>query len=63
MTEAMVKEAASRLGIDVAVEKITDAKAIAMAGVMATPGVSIDGTLVHSGGLPSSDAVETWLRG
>ncbi len=61
-TEAMVKDTAARLGIDVAVEKVTDAKAIAMAGVMSTPGVSVDGKLVHAGGLPREDAIEKWLR-
>ncbi len=33
-TEAMVKEAAEKLGVDVSVEKVTDPRAIAMAGVM-----------------------------
>jgi NAD+ kinase len=42
-TEAMVKEAAAKLGVAVEVEKVTDAKSIAMAGVMSTPGISIDG--------------------
>ncbi|MCC1491463.1 thioredoxin family protein [Cognatishimia sp. F0-27] len=61
-TKDMVRQAASRLGIDVAVEKVTDLKAIAMAGVMSTPGLSIDGRLVHAGGLPDADKLETWLR-
>jgi small redox-active disulfide protein 2 len=61
-TEAMVKETASRLGIEVAVEKVTDAKSIAMAGVMSTPGISIDGKLVHAGGLPDATKLEGWLR-
>ena len=61
-TEEMVKETASRLGIEVAVEKVTDAKSIAMAGVMSTPGISIDGKLVHAGGLPDATKLEGWLR-
>ena len=60
-TEAMVKEAASKLGIEIAVEKITDAKSIAMAGVMSTPGISVDGKLVHAGGLPDEGKLEGWL--
>jgi len=60
-TEAMVKEAASRLGVEVDVEKITDAKSIAMAGVMSTPGISVDGTLVHTGGLPDAAKLDGWL--
>ncbi|GAA6202762.1 thioredoxin family protein [Aquicoccus sp. SU-CL01552] len=60
-TEAMVKQAASKLGIEVAVEKVTDAKSIAMAGVMSTPGLSVDGKLVHAGGLPDETKLEGWL--
>lgn len=61
-TEAMVKDTASRLGIDVTVEKVTDQKAIAMAGVMSTPGIAVDGKLVHAGGLPDTAKLEGWLR-
>ncbi|PIV72923.1 MAG: thioredoxin family protein [Rhodobacteraceae bacterium CG17_big_fil_post_rev_8_21_14_2_50_65_11] len=53
-TEKMMKEAASKLGVEVEVEKVTDAKSIAMAGVMSTPGLSVDGKLVHAGGLPDA---------
>lgn len=60
-TEAMVRDTASRLGIDVDVEKVTDAKSIAMAGVMSTPGISVDGKLVHVGGLPDAARLEGWL--
>ncbi|MDG1290324.1 MAG: thioredoxin family protein [Lentibacter sp.] len=37
-TAEMVKAAAAELGLEVDVEKVTDARAIAMAGVMSTPG-------------------------
>ncbi|MDQ2093372.1 thioredoxin family protein [Rhodalgimonas zhirmunskyi] len=60
-TEAMVREAATRLGVEVEVEKVTDAKSIAMAGVMSTPGVSVDGKLVHAGGLPDAAKLDGWL--
>lgn len=61
-TEAMVKEAAEKLGIAVEVEKVTDARSISMAGVMSTPGISVDGKLVHAGGLPDAAKLEGWLR-
>ena len=61
-TEALLLETASKLGIEVEVEKVTDAKSIAMAGVMSTPGVSVDGKLVHTGGLPDAAKLEGWLR-
>ncbi len=60
-TEQMVKDAAARLGVEVAVEKITDAKSIAMAGVMSTPGISVNGKLVHAGGLPDAKKLDGWL--
>jgi small redox-active disulfide protein 2 len=60
--EAMVKEAAAKLGVAVEVEKVTDARSIAMAGVMSTPGISVDGKLVHVGGLPDATKLEGWLR-
>lgn len=60
-TEQMVKEAATKLGVAIEVEKVTDAKSIAMAGVMSTPGISINGKLVHAGGLPDTAKLEGWL--
>lgn len=60
-TAAMVKDAAAKLGIQVDVEKVTDPKSIAMAGVMSTPGISVDGKLVHAGGLPDASRLEGWL--
>jgi small redox-active disulfide protein 2 len=60
-TAAMVKEAADRLGVAVEIEKVTDARSIAMAGVMSTPGISIDGKLVHAGGLPDAAKLEGWI--
>ena len=57
----MVKTAAEKLGLDVSVTKETDYAKIAMAGVISTPGIAIDGKLVHSGGLPDVAALEGWL--
>ena len=60
-TEAMVREAAAGLGIEVMVEKVTDPRAIAIAGVVSTPGLAVDGRLVHAGGLPDRSRLEQWL--
>ena len=60
-TEKMVKDAAAKLGLAVEVEKVTDAKSIAMAGVMSTPGIAVDGKLVHAGGMPDAAKIEGWL--
>lgn len=60
-TEKMVQEAAAKLGVEVAIEKVSDARSIAMAGVMSTPGIAVDGKLVHAGGLPDAVRLEQWL--
>ena len=60
-TEQMVRDAAGKLGLDIEVEKVTDYAEMAMAGIISTPGISIDGKLVHSGGLPDAGALERWL--
>ncbi len=60
-TEAMVRNAAAKLGIAVTVEKVTDYAEIAKFGIASTPGIVVDGTVVHAGGLPKEDALEAWL--
>ncbi|MCF1502281.1 MULTISPECIES: thioredoxin family protein [unclassified Afifella] len=60
-TEAMVRNAAGRLGIEAKVQKVTDYAEIARYGVASTPGIVIDGKLVHAGGLPREDKLEEWL--
>jgi small redox-active disulfide protein 2 len=59
--ETMVRDAATKLGADVEIEKISDPRTIAMAGIISTPGISIDGILVHTGGLPNASKLEQWL--
>lgn len=60
--EDMVKAEAARLGIDVQVQKITDYAEIAGYGIASTPGIVIDGKLVHAGGLPKSEDLAKWLK-
>lgn len=61
-TADLVKTEAAKLGIEVDVEKVTDYAEIAKAGVASTPGVMVDGKLVHAGGLPKADDVQSWLK-
>jgi small redox-active disulfide protein 2 len=61
-TADLVKAEADRLGIPVTIEKVTDYAAIASFGAAATPGVVVDGKLVHAGGLPRAEDVGTWLK-
>jgi small redox-active disulfide protein 2 len=60
-TAELVQGAADRLGLPVTIEKVTDYAAIAGWGVVSTPGIVIDGKVVHAGGLPKAVDVEKWL--
>ena len=61
-TAKQIEDTASTLGVAVDIEKVTDMAAILGYGVMSTPGVVIDGKVVHAGGVPKRDAIETWLK-
>lgn len=59
---AMVQAEATRLGVEVNIEKVTDFAQIAQYGVASTPGIVIDGKVVHAGGLPKENAIAGWLE-
>jgi small redox-active disulfide protein 2 len=61
-TADMVKAEAAKLGVEVEIEKVTDYAEIARAGVASTPGVMVEGKLVHAGGLPKPGDVQSWLK-
>jgi small redox-active disulfide protein 2 len=60
-TAQMVRDEAARLGVAVQVEKVTDYAAIAGYGIASTPGIVIDGKVVHAGGLPKTEDLANWL--
>ncbi|WP_315778695.1 thioredoxin family protein [Bradyrhizobium sp. SZCCHNPS1003] len=60
-TAAMASSEASKLGIEIELEKITDFADIARFGISSTPGVVIDGKVVHAGGLPKPEDMAKWL--
>ena len=62
-TLTMIQEIAEAGGIDIRLEKVEDIGEIMSYGVMSTPGVVIDGKVVHAGGIPDRKAVEEWLAG
>ena len=59
----MVKTEAAKLGVEIKVEKVTDYAAIAQYGIASTPGIVMDGKVVHAGGLPKNTDVARWLQG
>lgn len=62
-TAKLIEDKAAALGVAVTVEKVTDMATILGFGIMSTPGVVMDGKVVHAGGIPQPDKVETWLHG
>jgi len=60
-TAELVQSEADKLGVPVKIEKVTDYAAIAGYGIASTPGVVIDGKVMHAGGLPKSEDLARWL--
>jgi small redox-active disulfide protein 2 len=60
-TIALIEEVAKSKGVSVTVQKVQELRDIMSYGVMSTPGVVIDGRVVHAGGVPHRDKVEQWL--
>ena len=60
-TLKLIEDVAKAKGADIRLEKVEDLAAIAGYGVLSTPGVVIDGKVVHAGGLPSREKVLGWL--
>lgn len=48
-------------GVSIQVEKVTDYAAIAGYGIASTPGIIIDGKVVHAGGQPKAEDLARWL--
>ena len=57
----LVEEVARAQGVEIALEKIDQIQDIMQYRIMATPGVVIDGEVVHAGGVPDRKTVESWF--
>ncbi|OGU21550.1 MAG: glutaredoxin [Hydrogenophilales bacterium RIFOXYD1_FULL_62_11] len=62
-TLKLIEDVAAEKGVSVQLEKVEDIQAIMGYGVMSTPGVVIDGKVVHAGGVPSREKIAGWLAG
>ena len=60
-TIALIEQVAQAKGVAVKLQKVEELRAIMSYGVMSTPGVVIDGKVVHAGGIPARDKIEQWL--
>ena len=61
--EAMAKAAVAKLGLEAQVEHVTDIKEIMARGVMATPGLAVNGKIVSKGRVPAPAEVEGLIKG
>ncbi|HOX20387.1 MAG TPA: thioredoxin family protein [Gemmatimonadales bacterium] len=60
-TAALIETIAASRGVAIALEKVEDFQRIASFGILATPGVVVDGKVVHAGGVPSKEKIAGWL--
>jgi small redox-active disulfide protein 2 len=61
-TANLIRIAAEQAGVEIQLEKVTDIAEIMSFGVISTPGVVVDGKVVHAGGLPAPDQVRAWIE-
>ena len=62
ITTNAIAQAAKEAGVEIELEKVTDMAEILGYGVMSTPGVVLDGRVVHAGGIPGPDQMRTSVR-
>ncbi len=60
-TVRLIEEVARGKGIDISLEKVEDIREIMTFNVLSTPGVVLDGQVVHAGGVPPRSKVESWF--
>lgn len=60
-TIALIEQVAQDKGVSIRLEKVQELRDIMSYGIMSTPGVVIDGKVVHAGGVPSRDKIEQWI--
>ena len=57
----LIAAVAEEKGIAIELEKVEEIREIMSFGILTTPGVVVDGQVVHSGGIPSRDKIAQWL--
>lgn len=60
-TLKLIEDTAKEKGVEIQLEKVEQLQDIMAYGVMSTPGVVIDGKVVHAGGIPGRDKIAQWL--
>ncbi len=62
MVEKRVKDALADLNVAADVEKITDIKKMMSFGIIATPGLVINGKVRSTGRIPRIEEIKTWIQ-
>ena len=60
-TIKLIEEVAAARGVAITLTKVENLPEIMKYGVMSTPGVVVDGKVVHAGGVPGRDKIAGWL--
>ena len=60
-TIALIDRVAKSKSVAITLEKVEDLQQIMTYGIVSTPGVVIDGKVVHAGGVPAQAKVEQWF--
>jgi len=57
----LIEDLAKEKDVEIKLEKVEQLQDIMAYGVISTPGVVVDGKVVHAGGVPSRDKIVQWL--
>jgi small redox-active disulfide protein 2 len=60
-TVQRVEQVAQEMRVPITLEKVEAIQDIMAYGILTTPGVVVDGTVVHSGGIPTREKIAGWL--
>ncbi len=60
-TMLQIEQVAREKNVVISLSKVQDIKDIMSYGVMSTPAVVIDGKVVHAGGIPGREKIESWF--
>jgi small redox-active disulfide protein 2 len=59
--EKRVKDVVAEMDVPADIEKVSDIKGIMAYGILATPGLVIDGKLKSSGRVPRAEEIKAWI--
>jgi small redox-active disulfide protein 2 len=63
LLEKRVRLVVSRYNLNVEIEKVGDLTEMAKYGILATPGLIVDGVVKSAGSVPNEEQLLTWLKG